>query len=351
MAIFLSMIATVFFQAGTAFSVARSSVTIHQNARAAFDTLLRDLAAAQLCSYEDKEGYFAISWEPDPEAGYPVQSLTFTTLAEQPGAESLVKGVSPQVALVRYTLRFNGGSATIKGDNPATTAIEDEYQVPTCDLIKQIRFPHLAYLFCDMGAFPKDDNPYKNNIVPDEAVTTDVVAIGVYDMRIRAYYRGDWLYVSDHGQTTGGGAGYIEDNTRLWTQAPGGVPTGETLRILGGDAAPQVRTIASGGADTSLPVTVGLSPTGQAGCTYRIEESSETLDSPAWLEPPDRGAGAGSYDAAHMYPARVIENISGAYDIRMPYLVEITLKMVDPEGKMKRDFIFTQRFTIPTAFE
>ena len=357
-AIFLTMVATVFSQAGAAFAVARSGVAVHQNARAAFDLMLRDFAAAQLCSYENKQGYFALSWEPDPEYqtatgnAYAVQAVTFTTLAEQPGAKALVKGISPQIALVRYTLRFNGGAATIAGDDPDTAAVEEEYQKRTFDLIKQVRFPQLAYPFCDMSAFPAAAATYKDKILPDESVTTDVVALNVYDMTVRVYYKGEWIEVLDHGLTTDGTAGNIEDDTRLWNSGPA-INAGDIVRLLAGNAGSQFSSVTSVASDTQINVTASsFSPAAAADCTYRIDDNTtKTFAAPTWAPLPDRDAGANSYADGNMYPMRVIENIGGAYDIRLPYLVEITLKMADPDAGTKRNFIFTQRFAIPTAFE
>ena len=354
-AIFLTMVAGVFTQASGAFSTARSGVEIHQNARAAFNLMLRDFAAAQICSYENKQGFFALSWEPDPEyqtatgTDTAVQAVTFTTLAEQPGTKALVEGISPQVALVRYSLRFNGGSATISDNNGA------DLQVSTFNLIKQVRFPQLAYPFCDMSAFthPTDltATTYKTEILPDETVTTDVVAFNVYDMTIRVYYKGEWIEVADHGLSTGGALDNIADDTRAWASGPA-FSGSDIVRILAGDAAPQFRTYFSLTGTTQINVTANFIPDVDADCTYRIDEGTGTFATPTWQQLPDRGTGAGSYTEGKMYPMRVIENIGGALtDFRMPYLVEITLKMADPDSRAKKNFIFTQRFSIPTAFE
>ena len=360
MAIFLVMIVEVFRLTSQAFSNARATVRLHQNGRAAFDIMLRDLAAAQLCSYEDKVGYFALGWRADTEGGYPVESVAFTTLAAQPGAKPLVPGVSPQVALVRYTLKWDGGEARIRGDDPDTTEVEDEYGVTTFNLVKQVRFPQLAYYFCDMNAFYNtddedpdqagDDMVDEDKLLPDEIVTSDIAAIGVYGMSVRIFHKGHWVDVLDHGLATGGDAGGLEDTTKEWADFTGSPAiTAAEVRILGGAGAPQVeRDISSVASDTRINVGTSFSPVPASGCTYRIEQASPSSHAdPQWDELCDRSST--SHAAANMYPMIVIEDITGAMDIRMPYLVEVTLSLVDSERNTGKAFTFTQRFRIHSA--
>jgi len=56
MTIFLTMVATVFTQSQGAFSKARASVAMSQEARAVFDIMQRDLQAAMLVTYYDTSG-------------------------------------------------------------------------------------------------------------------------------------------------------------------------------------------------------------------------------------------------------------------------------------------------------
>lgn len=358
MAVFLTMVATIFHQAGTAFSFARSSVEIHQNARAALEIMLRDFTAAQLCSYDDKVGYFAIGWRKDADSGDDVQAITFTTLAEQPGAKSTVTGAGAQVALVRYALQFSGATVTIEGDDPSTLSkVEDEHAVRIFNLIKQVRFPLLAQNYCDMSEF--DDS-----FITDEDTTTDILAMGVYDMWVRIYYKGHYVEVLDYGRAdTGTGALALVENGKDW---PVFLPADTTVRPLGGDGAPQeARDIAS---NTATQLNASFSPAPDEDTTYRIEQDTSATEpdplqpeneTPGWLEVPRRGdtiVPGKTYEDARMYPMIVIERVpapSGSdrdsMEIRMPYLVEVTLMMAHRQAKTKRTFTFTQRFNIPSA--
>ena len=71
MAILLTMIATIFYEATQAFRVARASIEIHESARAALNALVNDLTAAEFSSYDNGvQGYFALSQGPtDPATG------------------------------------------------------------------------------------------------------------------------------------------------------------------------------------------------------------------------------------------------------------------------------------------
>ena len=385
-ALFLSMVATIFFQASNAFSVARSSVIIHQNARAALAMMQDDLAAAQLCEYEDKKGYFAFGWEPD-ERDRAVQFFTFTTLAEQPGARALVKDVASQVALVKYTLQWDGGAITVQGDNPQTSATETEYQAATYNLIKQVRFPLLANYFCDMNDFFYNWMSVSGTEYPllennqDEYVSTDVLAMGVYDMQVRVLYKGGYIEVLDHGRVTSGNGSVSNQVTvsgRGWPDLmPPALAFTPEVRILGHTGAPQEARDLASSAGNALTVNGNFSPgpdgdmdpaTTDGDTSFRIEKSAASStnclqpenEMPEWMELPDRTdtvtAGT-TYQGAVMYPMYVFEQVtphSGDVSMsvdRMPYMVEITLKLADPEGKIDKTFTFTRRFAIPSALK
>jgi len=329
MALMMSMIATIFYQATRSFRVARASVEIHQNARGAFSMITNDLVAATKCSYEDKTGYFALGWIPDPENGQPVQALAFTSLADQSGARPLVPGVSPQVVLVRYTLQSDGGVVEQEGT-----------QRRMFNLVKQVRFPQLVYSFVDMSEFNSLANP--GQFTPDEWVTTDVLAFGVLDMKARILYEGDYLDVVDHGRCNGGTADSLVDMF---------------VFLLGGRGFRQWGQITTSTAN-QITGAWGWSPSPQGGeTTYRIERSSSfsSTTGPEWLELPDRvsddvvsGTGT-TYEAANMYPMIVIENVdsAGGMETYMPYVVEITLEQTDTRGI--RFHTFTQRIYLPAS--
>ena len=331
MALLLTMIAQVFYQATRSFRMAKSSVEIHQNARAAFDIMLRDLAAAEFCSYEDKSGYFALSVYRDGESGEDVQAVTLTTLAEQSGAEPLVPGVSPQVALVRYTLQFDGGNVTLDG-----------VQRSTYNLVKQVRFPQLVYPFMDMNEF---DGAW----TPDEIVTTDILALSVLSMRARIFYGGNMLHAVDFGRCTGGSD--LTDANKNWPD----LASGFYVRLLGGGGAPDASADITANSATVLTAPGLNSPTANE-TTYRIEkESAQSYSPPGWVELPDRQSDvvAGvTYADANMFPIRVIESVADVTgmtpsDIRMPYLIEVTLEVTDSRGM--RRHTFTERFFIPSS--
>lgn len=388
MAMFMYMVAVVFFQAGETFTVGRASVNIHQNARAAYDLMLRDLASAQLCSYETKQGYFSLAWVPDegaddPEAVPAVQALAFTTLAAQPGAKPLVPGVSPQVALVEYTLEWSGTSAMIENE-----ATGEEEEVRLYNLVKRVRFPQLTYYFCDMGAFPGEDDANQNYIVPDETVISEPIARGVYDMHLRIFHGGSmegatqrdayYIEVLDAGRVTGGTAATFSNDDRNWpTDLENDLDL--AFRLTGGRGAPDFGADADSAANGATTLTRSgswsIEPPSDGQTNYRIERLTGSFggagtpppypgnDAPIWMQLPDRTdlvpttAGL-TYEDANMYPAIVIERLGdmdglcdpmAEEDFRLPYLVEVTLKMADPDGKSSKDFTFTQRFDIPSA--
>jgi prepilin-type N-terminal cleavage/methylation domain-containing protein len=221
MTILLTMIAQIFFRAGKTVAMARASVEIHQNARVALDTMLRDLASARMCNYANREGYFALSRD---ASGNPV--LAFTTLATQDGATPLVKGVDAQFALVRYSLEASG--------RPVQTE-KNQAPRPVYYLIKKVRFPQLAHTYVDMEEFSSDTRieaecypyppatPPPANYVP--AITSDVLALGVLSMNVRFLYApgpgdGGRVYyqtVYDSGVSTAAGPASVTDNTKNWT--------------------------------------------------------------------------------------------------------------------------------------
>ena len=360
MALLMSMIATIFFQATQAFRNARASVEIHQNARAAYDIMLRDLAAATLVNYNPHYlGYFAIGWRPDVEAGEPVATITFTTLADQSGAKAPSAVARPLVALVRYTLEWNGGQATLVGDDPDTGAVEETYNRRTYNLVKRVRFPLLAGTYCDVNQFNerlKDSDPTGGYENPDEdlEITSDILAFNVVSMNVRILYRGHYVSVLDHGRATGGDNDTLLDASTYLGESKGWPAlANERIRILGGNNAPDSGTITDNSIDVSPNWAYGA-PT--ARTTYRIENITgaappavpyPSYATPTWIE-------SGPVDKANaLFPMVVIEDVSDPnvpvtpMDIRMPYLVEITLRMTD--RKSLREYTFTQRFHIPAS--
>ncbi len=347
MALLMMMISTIFTLASRSFQRARALVEIHQNARAAFDMMLRDLAAATLCEYEDKSGYFALSWRPEYEARDAVQTLTFTSVIDPAGAEPIVEGVSPQLALVRYTLAYYG-------DEPATDDEGNTHRVYR--LVRQVRFPQVTNSFVDMNEF---DDAFTGR----EAVTTDVLALGIIDMRVRILYQGDYINVIDYGRATGGGGDFLEDNKSYLeyykSDTDAWVPSwknwsdvsGKSVKLRGGSAAPATRTGQSHD-NNAHTITVsaawpgGLSP--QADTTYRIERltagNPENAETPTWLELEDPDI------PNAQFPMIVVESFPGPspeMDVRMPYVVEVTLELAHPRSPRFQTFM--HRFYIPGA--
>ena len=343
MALMMSMIATIFYQATRSFRVARASVEIHQNARGAFSMITNDLVAATECSYEDKTGYFALGWIPDPENGRPVQALAFTSLADQSGARPLVPGVSPQVVLIRYTLQSDGAVVEQEG-----------IRRPTFNLIKQVRFPQLVYSFVDMNEFNSLANP--GQFTPDEWVTTDVLAFGVLDMKARILYEGDYLDVVDHGRCNGGTADSLVDTDKDWpdnTELPD--LSGMLVRLLGGRGARQNGTITGSNGMTIIGAWGWAIWPWPAETTYRIENGTLSTTGPEWLDLPalNNDMTGATYDVDDpdkpMYPMIVIEDVDGvgAMTTYMPYVVEMTLEQTDTRGT--RFHTFTQRIYLPAS--
>ena len=363
MALMMSMIATIFYQATQSFMIARAGVEVHQNARAAYGMMVNDFAAAKLCEYEDKVGYFALSWErtvpydaAEPSNPFPYNytpAITFTTLADQAGAVPLVPGVSPQVALVRYSLEWDGGRATFDDDDddPLTPTVESSYTRPTYNLIKRVRFPRLPYYYVDM-------NEFNQSFTPDEVVTSDILAMNVISMNVRMYYKGDLLDVWDYGRATGGDAAGLDDTDsgKLWTQGPSLI--GENIRILGGSSAPQTVSEITG-VPTNTQISAAFSPGVTADSTYRIENDDvDQHEQPEWIELQDRefdiglsGYSLNSFGAGNMLPMRVVEYTTDGggtkNEFRMPYLVEVTLELTD--GKYVARQVFNERFHIPAS--
>jgi len=351
MALMMSMIATIFHQATQSFSIARAGVEVHQNARAAYGMMVNDFAAAKLCEYEDKAGYFALSWERSGASGEPATpAITFTTLADQAGATPLVPGVTPQVALVRYCLEWDGGTATFEGDDPeTTTVVELSYTRPTYNLMKRVRFPRLPYYYVDMNEFDQD-------FTPDEVVTSDILAMGVISMNVRMYYKGDYVDALDYGRCTSGGD--LSDTNKDWPDdALGGDDLSSyQVRLLGGDGTPAAPQSITSNTATQLTAP-GLPSVTADMTTYRIEETSPTTaDAPEWIALPDTddspNAGGASYEDANMFPMRVVEyasDLSGTTkeDFRMPYIVEVTLDLTDRKAVSRH--VFNERFHIPAS--
>jgi hypothetical protein len=188
MAIMMSMIATIFLQATNAFRSARASVEIHRSAGAILTALENDLAGVEFCTYGGTQGYFALSKEEDrdPADGTPfdLEALTFTTLAPQPGARYAAPEVIQQLALVRYQLIWDGGSAQLTGANQAPR--------PTYRLVKRVRFPHTDDAGLDMTEFDPANLPIE--IDPKDPAAASYAApeplgFGLLSMKLRVYSR------------------------------------------------------------------------------------------------------------------------------------------------------------------
>jgi prepilin-type N-terminal cleavage/methylation domain-containing protein len=209
MAILLTMIGTVFYQSSQAFRSARATIEIHESARAAMNAMVDDLTATEFSAYDTGvQGYFALTpcFDPDPNAPAPLaanmnwrgawsgtasylpndvvtyggttylciagnlnqptsntaywnivpraDTLTFTTLAAQPSARyAATSEAVEQLALVRYSLEWDGGSAVLPGSRGPR---------PTYNLVKRVRFPNASNPNLNMDAFPLNPNlnPY-----------------------------------------------------------------------------------------------------------------------------------------------------------------------------------------------
>jgi prepilin-type N-terminal cleavage/methylation domain-containing protein len=392
MAILLTMIATIFSGATQAFLVARASIQIHESARAALNALVNDLTAAEFTSYDNGvQGYFALSqgptdhntgsafpawsstvsyavntgvssggvsyiciaanpspsqsppnatyWRPMPVAAngtaIAADTLTFTTLASQPGARYAAPEAVEQLALVRYALEFDGGSATLPGSHTAR---------PTFNLVKRVRFPNTGNPALNMDDFNVTDlqmevNPSDPNWT--QYARSEPIAFHVLSMNVRLFCLPEKatsetseVFLETGTATSTGTSTQLYDSTKNWTSNFHSTNPG--LRIYAGTGAGQGPLLVTSSGNTLSVSTPFITPYPASGSLYRVDDTlyaynnsfgTATASSPGWCQ-------RGSY------------NFFGT-TYRPPAIVEVTLEMTDVHAT--RSFIFTQRFYIPAS--
>ncbi len=415
MAILMTMIATIFSQATQAFHMARASVEIHQNARATFNAMLRDLAAAEFTDYAAGRGHFAIEvdydlTEPPDETEYalargtatagastqltdstkawPVNglagayvaltdvtgttdvqvrrilsnsgtvltvtpawyripvatdpyaiafpSLTFTTLAPQPGARYAAPEAIQQLALVRYALEWDGGLATTR----------EGVQRPTFWLTKRVRFPRTDAPSLDMNRFPPvnidrnplarqtwlynnlwlEVDPYDPNYNPlgdrdyDQYGQPEMLAFNVLSMQVRVF-----VGVSGVAESGVLGLNSLTDNDGT---ASDGMLLGRTVEVtdlLGKEQTLGIlgNTTDGAGATTLWAAEDWDGGPAALGWQYRI--------APAWYELAEAPATLPWIELVQQVPA----------------MVEVTLELTD--RRSTRFSKFSERFYIHTS--
>jgi prepilin-type N-terminal cleavage/methylation domain-containing protein len=356
MAILLTMIATIFFEATQAFRVARASIEIHESARAAFNALVDDLTAAEFTYYgTGSQGFIGQSGQgpyntgtvsvtqnntaitgtgtvwganypnvanvspgdifigPDgalygissvtspttltlaePYAGttqsgaaYTIlRGLTFTTLAPQPSAQNAAATeAAPQLALVRYDLEFDGGSAKPPGSQTPQ---------PTYWLMKRVAFPNTSNSTVNLNAFDWTAAPQP---------PAEPIAFHVLSMNVRFF-------------PETGTAGGSSTNT-LVRSSPSFPRVNSIVSLTNEPGVGQSQQTVTADDGTTMTVspgwtTVGSWPCPQPGDCYAIY---------AWT------SGNAPFQGGHL-----------------PALVEVTLNLTDHLAT--RSFMFTQRFYI-----
>jgi prepilin-type N-terminal cleavage/methylation domain-containing protein len=402
MAILLTMIATIFSEATQAFRVARASIQIHESARAAFNALVDDLTAAEFTAYDNGvQGYFALSQGPTnsttgatgsngpglnwrgawssttsyavndlvsnggisynciaantnhspPNATYWYaivgDTLTFTTLAPQPGARYAAPEAVEQLALVRYSLEFDGGSATLPGSRTPR---------PTFNLVKRVRFPNTGNTTLNMDDFNVNDGTLQTEVNLSDPNWTqyaqpEPIAFHVLSMNVRLFCLplkssaelSEAFVETDFANS--GTATSLTDTSKTWTSSFAPL---SLLRIFSGTEAGQWATIQSN-TTNMISLTLGTGTLLGTGWTtfpdttsqYRVDGLLVNLFSsnptppvayqPAWCQ---------RVSTAYNY------NFFGT-TYRPPAIVEVTLEMTDVRAT--RSFIFTQRLYIPAS--
>jgi type II secretory pathway pseudopilin PulG len=416
-AILLTMIAVIFYEASQAFGAARASIEIHESARSALNALLNDLTAASFTPYDTGvQGYFALSQGPtdpatgatgasdacglnwlgawssstsyavndgvsyggssyiciaaNPSASQPppnpkywnplvADTLTFTTLAPQPGARYAATEAVEQLALVRYALEWDGGNATLPGSSTPR---------PTYNLVKRVRFPCTGDPNLNMDIFnwnlinPATSPPltylqseytFNSSDALDIAglryAQSEVIAFHVLSMNVRLFclpakYTTETSEafveagIASSGTSTtltdNGISGYYPEKT--WPIAGG---TFSNLRIYAGAGAgqpvsPTLLPITASGSTLTVSNSNTMSPSPGSGSQYRVEGNLAALTTgpmtpswPGWYQ-------RGSYDF-----------FGPTY--RPPAIVEVTLEMTD--ARATHSFFFTQRFYVPAS--
>jgi hypothetical protein len=231
-----------------------------------------------------------------------VDTLTFTTLAAQPGARfAAATEAVEQLALVRYALEWDGGSATLPGSSKPR---------PTYNLVKRVRFPCTSdpnlnmdqFAWAVMGANGQPLLPYQYllpleytfhtspplastdpDVVLDTAgqryAQSEVIAFHVLSMNIRLFCLPekqttesseaflDAGYASSPGNTAS-----LTDPTKNWPNGSfsGG---GFAIRIISGTDAGQVLPIANAsGSTVNLLAPAAWTAVPDNSSQYRIEE-------------------------------------------------------------------------------
>ncbi len=417
--------------------MARASIEIHESARSALNALLNDLTAAEFSAYDNGvQGYFALSQGPtDPVTGayspspapvpananwrgawsgttayavldcvsnggssyicivnntgqlpptnpaswsaLPTDTLTFTTLAPQPASRYAAPEAVEQLALVRYALEWDGGSAVV---GTARTAR------PTFNLVKRVRFPATSDPNLNMDIFNWDlvntvtnlpflqsefalPNPLPSTSNDPDVILdieglryaqSEVIAFHVLSMNVRLFC----LPRKQPPQPNEPSEAFVETGFGVGSAGPTltdlAVPTAKTwnppnefanflLRIFTGNDAGDASVIPANpptnplgpitGANTNdTLVCIGAWTTATPGpnSQYRVESDLATIfgaanPAPAWYQ---RVSGAGNY------------NFFGP-TYRPPALVEVTLEMTDVHATSS--FVFTQKFYIPAS--
>jgi prepilin-type N-terminal cleavage/methylation domain-containing protein len=419
MAILLTMIAVIFLAATQGFRAARASIEVHESARSALNALLNDLTAAEFTAYDNGvQGYFALSagpadptlgscpaaWSPavsyaanegvvwngnsylcllanigqqPPNANWQllgpwilpraangnlitVDTLTFTTLAAQPGARFAAATESiEQLALVRYALEWDGGSATFAGTSTPR---------PTYNLVKRVRFPCTSDPNLNMDQFcwpllPVEYAYNANNAVDATGLRyaqSEVIAFHVLSMNIRLFClpqksssETSEAFV-EAGFATGnppaGNPASLTDTTKNWPLPLPASFTGQDLRIYAGTGSNPSQWGVIG---TINPAnTINLSPGPPVGTGY--------LNGANWYTTPDTTSQyrvdglLASLFPSNPAPPGWYQRVSAGGNFnffgptyRPPAVVEVTLEMTDVRAT--HAFTFTQRFYIPAS--
>ncbi len=468
MAILLTMIAFIFYEATQAFRAARASIEIHESARSALNALVSDLTAAEFAAYDNGvQGYFALSQGPtDPATGsappawnlaepyavnnrvisggneyicvtantgqqpsnvnvnwqllgpwpvpiaangtrVPVDTMTFTTLAPQPGARDAAPEAIQQLALVRYALEWDGGYATVPG-GPGPQ--------PTYNLVKRVRFPCTSDPNLNMDQFgwavigPNGQPvyPYQYllpleyqfhtspplastdpDVILDSAglryAQSEVIAFHVLSMNIRLFclpMKNSNLealagpaeaFVEAGFATSAANPASLTDTTKNWLNPPLPPPAFNTfnLRITAGTGSGQWATISNTAATppmltltsstTAIPPTGNLTnPVGNPAITnwttildttsqYRVDGTLLSLFTTVPAPPVVPVAGQPAWCQREWVSPTGVSyyyNFLGT-TYRPPAAVEVTLEMTDLRAT--RAFTFTQRFYIPAS--
>jgi prepilin-type N-terminal cleavage/methylation domain-containing protein len=237
-----------------------------------------------------------------------IDTLTFTTLAPQPGARYAAPEAVEQLALVRYALEWDGGTVTLPGGMPR----------PTYNLVKRVRFPCTTdpnlnmdqFGWAVMGPNGQPVTPYQYllpleyqlhfspplpsndpDVILDATglryAQSEVIAFHVLSMNVRLFCLPQKQLTEssevflDSGFATGGSSSTLSDTTKNWPigSFSGG---GFVVRIIAGTDAGQWLPIANSGAtsNTTLPCTgTWTTPPNTTWTTppdntsqYRIEE-------------------------------------------------------------------------------